>query len=539
MKGIKVFCVIQASVLAVLMSCAGKGGPGYSLELQRSRDFAEAEETALSEEESFTTDEFDHIVDNPFLRAAENPLSTFSIDVDTAGYSIARYFINNGRLPPKSAVRIEELINYFDYDYPPPSEGPFAVHTETAECPWNRDHLLSRIAIKGQEFPQGRRPRVNLVFLLDVSGSMDEPNKLPLLKSAMEMLVDGLDGGDRVAICVYAGAAGTVLPPTGCDDKAAIKRALRKLSAGGSTAGGEGIQLAYKLAEERFDPAGVNRVILCTDGDFNVGISDRSSLTDLIKEKAKSGVYLTVLGFGMGNYHDGTLKQLASRGNGNYGYIDTIEEARKMLGDQLGGTLVTIAQDVKIQVEFNPATVGAYRLLGYENRILRAEEFNDDAVDAGDIGSGHTVTAFYELIPPGEEAAALPSVDPLKYSGPRDIAPSGAYADELLTVKVRYKLPGGTESRLLSFPVTAGSVRAAGKVSRDFTFAASVAAFGMLLRDSPYKGNAGFDMVLAMAEQSAGEDPFGYRAGFLSMARAARRIRSAGDGSRPDGDLWL
>jgi Ca-activated chloride channel family protein len=367
--------------------------------------------------------------------------------------------------------------------------------------------------------------------LLDVSGSMAAPNKLPLLKSAMEMLVDGLDGGDRVAVCVYAGAAGTVLPPTSCDNKAVIKRALRKLSAGGSTAGGEGIQLAYKLAEANFDPKGVNRVILCTDGDFNVGLSDRSSLVDLVKRKAQSGVYLTVLGFGMGNYHDGTLKQLASRGNGNYGYIDTIEEARKILGDQLGGTLVTIAQDVKIQVEFNPAAVGAYRLLGYENRILRAEDFNDDTVDAGDIGAGHTVTAFYELIPPGEEAAALPSVDPLKYSAPPDIPPSPAYADELLTVKVRYKLPGGTESRLLSFPVTAASIRSGGNVSRDFNFAASVAAFGMLLRDSPYKGNAGFGMVLAMAENSAGEDPFGYRAGFLNMVRAVQTIRSAGDSS--------
>jgi Ca-activated chloride channel family protein len=533
MKKITLFRVIPAGFLALVLSCAGgEAFPG----LKGSWDFAVTPLEAAAgpgwESDGFTgltTDEFDHIEDNPFLRAAGNPLSTFSIDVDTAGYSITRYFVNGGSLPPKSAVRIEELINYFDYDYPPPAEGPFAVHTETAECPWNPDHLLSRVAIKGQEFPPEQRPGVNLVFLLDVSGSMNELDKLPLLKSAMEMLVDGLDGGDRVAICVYAGAAGTVLPPTSCDDKAPIKRALRKLSAGGSTAGGEGIQLAYKLAEENFDPEGVNRVILCTDGDFNVGVSDRSGLVDLIKEKAQTGVYLTVLGFGMGNYHDGTLKQLAARGNGNYGYIDTIEEARKILGDQLAGTLVTIAQDVKIQVEFNPAAVGAYRLLGYENRILRAEDFNDDTVDAGDIGAGHTVTAFYELIPPGEEASALPSVDPLKYAS--DIPPSPAFADELLTVKVRYKLPGGTESRLLSFPVTAASVRSGGKVSRDFTFAASVAAFGMLLRDSPYKGNAGFGMVLAMAENSAGEDPYGYRAEFLRMVRAAQRARSVGDSS--------
>jgi Ca-activated chloride channel family protein len=524
MKKIYVYFV---PVLLLVMGCAAKSFAAYNPAPQWGEAGADTEGAV------FTTDEFDHITDNPFLRAAENPLSTFSIDVDTAGYSIARYFINNRSRPPRSSVRIEELINYFDYDYPPPRDDrPFAVHAETAECPWNSGHLLTRIGIKGQEFPPEQRPRVNLVFLLDVSGSMNEPNKLPLLKSAMELLVNRLGGSDRVAICVYAGAAGTVLPPTSCDDKNRILGALRKLAAGGSTAGGAGIQLAYKLAEENFDPAGINRVILCTDGDFNVGISDRSGLTDLIKEKAQGGVYLTVLGFGMGNYRDGTLKQLAVKGNGNYGYIDTIEEAQKMLGDQLSGTLVTIAQDVKIQVEFNPATVGAYRLLGYENRILRAEDFNDDTVDAGDIGAGHTVTAFYELIPPGEEAAGLPEIDPLKYSYSPAIPPAPllppAYADELLTVKVRYKLPREAESQLLSFPVKTGSVRAARDASPDFNFAASVAAFGMLLRDSPYKGNADFDMVLAMAEGSAGEDPFGYRGGFIKLAEAAKRITAAG-----------
>ena len=371
--------------------------------------------------------------------------------------------------------------------------------------------------------------------MLDVSGSMDEPNKLPLLKSAMELLVNRLDGADRVAVCVYAGAAGTVLPPTSCDDKDRILGALERLSAGGSTAGGAGIQLAYKLAEENFDPAGINRVILCTDGDFNVGVSNRSALIDIIEDKAESGIYLTILGFGMGNYRDGTLKQLASRGNGNYGYIDTIEEAQKVLGDQLSGTLVTIAQDVKIQVEFNPATVGAYRLLGYENRILRAEDFNDDTVDAGDIGAGHTVTAFYELIPPGEETAVLPDIDPLKYSLPPAVPPSEAYTDELLTVKVRYKLPKETESQLLSFPVKTGSVRAVEDASRDFAFAASVAAFGMLLRDSPYKGSANFDMILDMAEGSIGEDRFHYRRGFLNLVKAAKRLNAgaADSNSKP------
>ncbi|MDR1286706.1 MAG: VWA domain-containing protein [Treponema sp.] len=508
--------------LLVVMGCALAPSGGFN------SSYWEEAEAGMEETGGFNTNEFDHIADNPFLRAAENPLSTFSIDVDTAGYSITRYFINHGSLPPKSSVRIEELINYFDYDYLPPRDGrPFTVHTETAECPWNPGRLLTRIGIKGEEFPPGQRPKANLVFLLDVSGSMNEPNKLPLLKSAMELLVNRLGGTDRVALCVYAGAAGTVLPPTSCDNKNRILEALRKLSAGGSTAGGAGIELAYKLAEENIDPAGINRVILCTDGDFNVGISNRSDLTDLIREKAQSGVYLTVLGFGMGNYRDGTLKQLASKGNGNYGYIDTIEEAQKMLGDQLAGTLVTIAQDVKIQVEFNPATVGAYRLLGYENRIMRSEDFNDDTVDAGDIGAGHTVTAFYEIIPPGEEAARLPEIDPLKYSPAPVIPPSPAYADEFLTVKVRYKLPKEAESRLLSFPLKTASVRAAKDASPDFNFAASVAAFGMLLRDSPYKGNADFGMVTAMAGRSLGEDRFGYREKFLNMAEAAQKISAA------------
>jgi Ca-activated chloride channel family protein len=473
----------------------------------------------------FTTDEFDHIADNPFLRVKDNPLSTFSIDVDTAGYSIVRYFIKNGSLPPKSSVRIEELINYFDYSYRPPDDGrPFAVHAETGECPWNSGHLLARIAVKGKEFPVAGRPRVNLVFLLDVSGSMDAPNKLPLVKSAMNMLVNELDGGDRAAICVYAGAAGTVLEPTSCDNKDRILAALDRLSAGGSTAGGAGIQLAYSLAEKNFDPTGINRVILCTDGDFNVGLNSRSDLTDLIVEKAKTGVYLTVLGFGMGNFKDGTLKQLATKGNGNYGYIDTMEEARKMLVKQITGTLITIANDVKIQVEFNPAAVGAYRLIGYENRVMRSEEFNDDTVDAGDIGAGHTVTAFYELIPPGSETDALPQVDPLKYSVQTDIAPGGEFPDELLTVKVRYKLPKETESEVLSFPVKADSVKRAGEESPDFTFAASVAGFGMLLRESPYKGSASYDTVLAMAGKSIGEDAFGYRAGFLALVQEAVKI---------------
>jgi Ca-activated chloride channel family protein len=356
---------------------------------------------------------------------------------------------------------------------------------------------------------------------------MDRPNRLPLVKTAMAMLVDELGAKDSVSICVYAGAAGTVLEPTRGDKKNAILAALKKLEAGGSTAGGEGINLAYNLAQKHFNPQAVNRVILCTDGDFNVGITSRSALVDLIKEKAASGVYLTVLGFGLDNYRDGTLKQLASKGNGNYGYIDNIDEANKILIRQLSGTLVTIANDVKIQVEFNPAAVGAYRLIGYENRILRAEDFNDDTVDAGDIGAGHTVTAFYEIIPPGKVPDNLPGVDPLRYAIQQDAgeAPS-VFIDELCTVKVRYKLPGEAASALLSFPVNTADVKKTGETSTDFNFAAAVAAFGMILRDSPHKGSADFAMVQALSESSTGRDEFGYRRNFVQMVNAAKTVKA-------------
>jgi Ca-activated chloride channel family protein len=476
------------------------------------------------ENEEFDPSNFDSIVDNPFRRTQDYPLSTFSIDVDTAGYSIVRSYINYNQLPPKSAIRIEELINYFDYDYAPPEdEKPFAVHTEVGVSPWKDGHLLARIAIKGKEFPVGERPPVNLVFLIDVSGSMDAPNRLPLVKSSMKMLVNQLNGTDRIAICVYAGAAGTALPPTNCDNKQAIIAALDRLSAGGSTAGGAGIQLAYNLAAQNFDPQAVNRVILCTDGDFNVGITNRGDLVDLIAQKAATGVYLTVLGFGMNNFRDGTLKQLASKGNGNYGYIDTIEEAKKILVEQLSGTLVTIAKDVKIQVEFNPATIGAYRLIGYENRVMRDEEFNDDDVDAGDIGAGHAVTAFYELIPPGPEVDALPTRDPLKYGPPPATGYEPTY-DELMTAKIRYKLPHETESELLEFPVAADSVKQAGEETLDFRFAASVASFGMLLRDSPYKGTATYTSAIALAQNAIGLDTYSYRANFVEMVKKAKAI---------------
>jgi Ca-activated chloride channel family protein len=478
------------------------------------------------EQEEFDPSNFDAITDNPFRRVLDYPLSTFSIDVDTAGYSITRRYIDNNQLPPKSAIRIEELINYFNYDYESPKpddEKPFSVHNEVAAAPWNDGHLLARIAIKGKEFPVDERPPVNLVFLIDVSGSMDAPNRLPLVISSMKMLVNELKGTDRIAICVYAGAAGTVLPPTSCDNKEIIIAALNKLSAGGSTAGGAGIQLAYNLAEQNFDPQAVNRVILCTDGDFNVGITNRGDLVDLITAKAKTGVYLTVLGFGMSNFQDGTLKQLASKGNGNYGFIDTIEEAKKILVEQLSGTLVTIAKDVKIQVDFNPATVGAYRLIGYENRVMRDEEFNDDDADAGDIGAGHTVTAFYELIPPGPEVDALPTRDPSKY-GPPPVSEWEPNYDELLTAKIRYKLPHETESKLIEFPVEAASVKQAGEETQDFRFAASVASFGMLLRDSPYKGTSAYSNVITLAQDAIGQDKYSYRKNFVEMVKKAQAI---------------
>ncbi len=439
------------------------------------------------QENNFNTESYDHVEDNPFLEALSNPLSTFSIDVDTASYSNVRRFLNQGQLPPKGAVRIEEMVNYFDYKYQPPTdERPFSTNVEIASCPWAEDHRLARIGLKGKVFEQKERPTVNLVFLLDVSGSMNSPNKLPLLKSALRLLVDRLDEKDRVAIVVYAGSSGLVLPSTSCREKSKILEALDRLEAGGSTAGAAGIQLAYKTAEENFVKGEVNRIILCTDGDFNVGISNQSDLVQLITDKAKSGIFLTVLGFGMGNYKDSTLEKLADKGNGNYGYIDTLQEAKKLLVDQMSGSLITIAKDVKIQVEFNPALVGAYRLLGYENRLLKAEDFNDDTKDAGEIGAGHTVTALYELVPVAEMGKMkLPKVDPLKYQKPKasdDFAASN-FGNELFTLKLRYKEPEREESRLLEFPIADTDAKNA-EMSPDCRFAVSVAAFGMILRDS-------------------------------------------------------
>ncbi len=470
----------------------------------------------------FNTEAYDRIDDNRYLDAKQNPLSTFSIDVDTASYANVRRFLNQGQLPPKDAVRIEELINYFKYDYPAPDDGsPFSVSTEAAGCPWNEEHRLVRIGLKGREIADDQRPPSNLVFLIDVSGSMQPPNKLPMLTSSLKMLVGRLNENDRVAIVVYASATGLVLPSTACDNKDTILAALDRLQAGGSTNGGAGIQLAYDTAAAHFIRGGTNRVILATDGDFNVGVTNQGDLTRLIEERAKTGVFLSVLGFGMGNLKDSTMEKLADRGNGNYAYIDTLDEARKVLVEQMGGTLVTIAKDVKIQVEFNPARVAAYRLIGYENRMLRAEDFNDDKKDAGEIGAGHTVTALYEIVPAGK-TVPVSRVDPFKY---QPLAPTDTAASpELLTVKLRYKNPESDSSDRLELPLVDDGHGFTDAPS-DFQFAAAVAAFGMILRDSEYRGSATIDTVIEMAQAARGADKEGYRLDFIKLTKLAKAIR--------------
>jgi Ca-activated chloride channel family protein len=470
-------------------------------------------------------DKYDQIVENDFLAARQTPLSTFSIDVDTASYAKTRMFLlDNRRLPPPDAVRIEELVNYFNYDYAgPEDEHPFAANVEIAQCPWQPAHRLVRIGIKGQEVEQERRPASNLVFLIDVSGSMSYGNKLPLLKRGMKLLVDRLNENDRVAMVVYAGAAGLVLPPTTGDQKQRILDALEQLSAGGSTNGGEGIRLAYQVALDNFIPGGTNRVLLCTDGDFNVGATSTGGLIREVEDNARQNVFLTVLGFGMGNHNDAMLEQISNKGNGNYAFIDTDSEARKVLVEQMSGTLVTIAKDVKIQVEFNPATVAAYRLIGYENRLLANEDFNDDTKDAGEIGAGHTVTALYEIVPVGAETdIPIAKVDPLRYQSDTEVT-AAAHSGELLTLKIRYKPAREDESKLLAYAVTDRG-QSFSAATRDFKFAAAVASFGMLLRDSKYKGDSNYDAVLEIATEGTADDRAGYRTEFLSMVEQARNL---------------
>jgi len=465
---------------------------------------------------------YDAINDNSFLPVVQNPLSTFSIDVDTASYSNVRRFLNQGQRPPRDAVRIEEMINYFPYDYPQPAgKNPIGASIETASAPWNPQHRLVRIGIKARDVEAQQRPASNLVFLIDVSGSMQPAERLPLLKEGMRLLVQQLTANDRVTVVTYAGTTGVALRPTRGDQKDVILGLIDSLQAGGSTNGASGIQLAYEQSMASFIPNGVNRVILATDGDFNVGITDRNALLRLIEDKAKSGVFLSVLGVGMGNYKDATLEMLADKGNGNYAYLDTLNEARKVLVDQMSGTLVTVAKDVKVQVEFNPAVVDAYRLIGYENRALRNEDFNNDLKDAGDMGAGHTVTVLYEVVPRGV-ALNAPGVDPLKYQTPSP-APARNASNETLTVKIRYKEPADSDSKLLAFPLVDREQTFA-RSSVDFRFSAAVASFGMILRNSQYKGTATIDSVLSMAEDSLGPDRNGYRREFLQLVQRARQI---------------
>jgi Ca-activated chloride channel homolog len=467
----------------------------------------------------FNTEAYDRIQDNPFLDVVQNALSTFSIDVDTASYSNMRRFLDSGKLPPKDSIRIEELVNYFDYDYQSPKdEKPFAANFELTNAPWHPEHKLLRIGLKGREMNSAKRPLSNLVFLLDVSGSMQDHNKLPLVKQSMAMLLNQLTESDRVAIVVYASATDVWLPSTSGDQREKIRHAIDRLQAGGSTNGASGIQLAYRTAQENFIQGGINRVILATDGDFNVGITNRGDLTRLIEDKAKSGIYLSALGFGMGNLKDATLELLAKNGHGNYAYIDTLNEAKKVLVDQMNSTLIPIAKDVKIQVEFNPRHVSAYRLIGYEDRLMAKEDFSDDSKDAGVIGAGHTVTALYELVPAG---MAIPnsSVDPLKYQKP--LQPSTAADNsELVTVKIRSKEPEKDRSVLSEFTVKE-SKRKFSEASEDFKFAAAVAAFGMVLRDSPHKGNANLERALEWAKEGQGTDRYGYRQEFIRLVHRA------------------
>jgi len=476
----------------------------------------------------FNTARYGQIEENPFLAAASNPLSTFSIDVDTASYSNIRRFIENGSLPPKDAVRIEEMINYFAYDYPQPNDDtPFSVNLDAASCPWQPAHRLVRIGLQGLEMPNDLRPASNLVFLLDVSDSMEPANRLPLVKQAMRLLVDKLGENDRVGIVVYAGASGLALPSTTGNHKEQIRAALENLHAGGSTNGAQGIELAYQMAAEHFIKGGVNRVILATDGDFNVGTTSEGELVRLIEEKAKSGVFLSVLGVGDDNLNDSMMQKLADKGNGNYAYLDSLDEARKVLVRQINATLVTIAKDVKIQVEFNPARVALYRLIGYEKRLLRKEDFNNDKIDAGEIGAGHTVTALYEVVPVGAEpnpAASVPPVDPLKYQSPVP-APGKSDLPELLTVKVRYKQPDGDTSKLLERPFADSGADFA-SAAPDLKFAAAVAEFGMILRDSEFKGSGSLGAVIEWAQQGMGADVEGYRGGFLDLVRKAQHLNA-------------
>ncbi len=466
------------------------------------------------------TESYTPVTENTFITTTNDPLSTFSIDVDTASYSNIRRFVTGGSLPPVGAVRIEEMINYFSYSYPQPKAGPFSVSTEVGPSPWVTENKIVKIGLKAKDIDKKDLPASNLVFLIDVSGSMRHPNKLPLLKKSMKLLVSQLDKKDRVSIVVYAGSDRIALQPTSGDRKEEISKAIDSLMSGGSTHGSRGIVTAYRLAEQTLMPRGNNRIILASDGDFNVGVTSRGELTRLIEEKRKSGIYLTVLGFGMGNYHDDTMEVLADKGNGNYAYIDSLLEAKKVMVKEMNGTMFALARDVKIQVEFNPAKVGAYRLIGYENRRLADEDFNDDKKDAGEIGVGHTVTALYELIPAGSKS--IPSVDPLKYQ--RVKSRDEAVSNELLTVKLRYKPLESTTSELLQQVVADREIQL-DRTSNDFRFATAVAAYGMLLKESEYVHAFSYPELMKLAKGAKGDDPEGYRAECIRLLEMSELLK--------------
>lgn len=483
------------------------------------------EDSGWYEDGDDNTDSYEDIVENGFTSTESSPFSTFSIDVDTASYSQMRYNLTNGRMPPPNSVRIEEFINYFDYDYEPPTDGStFNVFMDSADCPWKDGHHLLRIALKGKLLEEDERPDSNLVFLIDVSGSMSSHNKLPLVKEGLKLLVNQLREGDRVALVVYAGASGVVLPSTSCANKTAIIDALERLEAGGSTAGAAGIRLAYQVAEENFISNGNNRVILATDGDFNVGVTNNTELKRLIEEKAQTGVFLSIYGFGMGNYKDDRLEMLSNAGNGVYGYIDNLDEAKKIFVNDFLGSLYTIAKDVKIQIEFNPDQIAAYRLIGYENRVLNYEDFEDDTKDAGDLGSGHTVTAFYQIVPVGVEVGydLKPGEDTTEQR-------TSFESNEQVKVHLRHKPvtfqgPVVEESILETFALAEESHVSFAQAHLDFRFASMVASFGMLLRGSAYKGDTSYDIVHTTAGGALGEDYHGYRAEFLTLVRAAESL---------------
>jgi Ca-activated chloride channel family protein len=471
-------------------------------------------------------EEYNQYAENKFKLAKEEPLSTFSVDVDAASYSNIRRFINRGTLPNKDAVRIEELINYFTYNYPEPTgSDPVRITAEVGNCPWNSQNRLVRVGLKARDIAGDNLAASNFVFLIDVSGSMNGPTRLDLVKSSLKLLVNNLREKDRVAIVVYASATGEVLPSTSGSNKQKIKEALENLKAGGSTAGGAGIQLAYKIARQNFIKGGNNRIILCTDGDFNVGVSSNDGLQKLIEEERKSGVFLSILGYGMGNYKDSKMQALAQAGNGNHAYIDNLQEANKVLVNEFGATMYTVAKDVKLQIEFNPSKVQAYRLVGYESRLLNKEDFNDDTKDAGEMGAGHTVTAFYEVIPVGVKSNLIGNVDVLKY---QNETPNPARAQfntniypDLLTVKLRYKQPNSDKSRKIEIPLIDNNQD---KVSEDFRFASAVAMFGQVIKDSQYKGEGSFDKAISLAQKGYGEDKQGYRREFVRLMETAKGL---------------